>query len=362
MQFDGSLNIQLCSILTELAVGQSLTPEQQIQLEGLVRADWAACQAFDITSEQVSAVVSRRSHLFQRLYPLLDVVCREQLRWSTCPLVALWRLWLPLAIQLSQHQQSLGRPLIHGILGGQGTGKTSLAFILKVILQDLGQQVCCLSLDDLYKTYAERLQLQEQDSRLRWRGPPGTHDVELGLSVLQQFKQATATTVIPIPRFDKAAYQGMGDRSHVEFVTNIDIVLFEGWFVGVRPVDPIVFDTAPPPIVTDADRAFARDCNTRLQAYLPLWQQLDRLLVLDPIDYRLSQQWRWQAEQTMIVTGRLGMAQAEVDQFVEYFWRSLHPVLLIKPMLHDPTVVDMVVEIHPDHTPGAIYQPTAMAS
>ena len=37
----------------------------------------------------------------------------------------LWDLWLPLSIKIASHRQGLGRPLIQGILGGQGTGKTT---------------------------------------------------------------------------------------------------------------------------------------------------------------------------------------------------------------------------------------------
>ena len=67
-----------------------------------------------------------------------------------------------------------------------------------------------------------------------------------------------------------------------------DIVLFEGWFVGVQPLNQNAFDTAPPPIVTATDREFARDMNAQLKDYLPLWERLDRLICSTQADYRLS--------------------------------------------------------------------------
>jgi D-glycerate 3-kinase len=138
----------------------------------------------------------------------------------------------------------------------------------------------------------------------------------------------------------------------------VDIVLFEGWFVGVRPIDPAVFDASlPEPIQTSADRAFARDMNDQLKDYLPLWERLDRLMLLYPVNYRLSQQWRCQAEQQMIATGKSGMTEAQVSKFVEYFWRSLHPELFITPLTKKNSWVDLVIEINPDHTVGAIYRP-----
>ncbi len=282
---------------------------------------------------------------------VLEPFCQEQLGWQDCPPELLQNFWLPLTKQLvTWHEQAEGT-LIQGILGGQGTGKTTLAAILTQILNHLGLQVCQISLDDLYKTYADRRQLEQLDPRWRWRGPPGTHDIELGLEVLQQLKQKRPAQV---PRFDKSAWGGMGDRTTSKTVNGADIVLFEGWFVGVRPIDPSAFDHAPSPIETESDRTFARDMNTRLADYLPLWNLLDRLIVLIPNDYRLSQQWRRQAEQRMIAAGQSGMAATEVDEFVEYFWRSLHPELFITPFLHN-TQADWVVEISSDHCPTAIH-------
>ena len=53
-------------------------------------------------------------------------------------LETVWNLWLPLAMQLASYRQQLGRPLIQGILGGQGTGKTTMSVILTLILSQSG--------------------------------------------------------------------------------------------------------------------------------------------------------------------------------------------------------------------------------
>ncbi|HEY9641143.1 MAG TPA: glycerate kinase, partial [Coleofasciculaceae cyanobacterium] len=173
-------------------------------------------------------------------------------------------------------------------------------------------------------------------------------------SVLEQLRQSQQP--VWVPRFDKSVWQGAGDRTLPERIDHADIVLFEGWFVGVRPVLPAALDQAPPPILTAADRAFAREVNARLQEYLPLWELLDRLIVLAPIDYRYSKQWRREAEQRMLAAGKPGMTDAEIDQFVDYFWRSLHPNLFITPLLQDPQRVDGVIEIDIAHRPVRFYQ------
>jgi D-glycerate 3-kinase len=272
-------------------------------------------------------------------------------------LTNLERLWLPTALDLATARQKLDRALIQGILGGQGTGKSTLCLILKLVLNQLGYTVACLSIDDLYLTYPERKKLQQQDPRLIWRGPPGTHDVNLGLQVIEQCLQKDNNTPILLPRFDKSAFNGSGDRAKPEAISKPDILLFEGWFVGVRPIEETCFTDPPPPINTPEDQQFALDNNQRLQAYLPLWSKLDRLIVLLPEDYRLSKQWRKEAEHKMIATGKTGMSDLEIDRFVEYFWQSLHPELFIKPLISNADLVDLVIEIQSDRTLGKIYQP-----
>lgn len=378
-------NTLLGEILNNWVAGHTPTELERQQLADEELASLQRAKAFAITRENVEEVIQARSHLFQAVYPnvlslpsfwpipqeidteagdipqsKIEVPLKAHQRCDPKFKIAisLWNLWLPLAMQLASIRQQLGRPLIQGVLGGQGTGKTTLGAVLSLILSELGYRTLSLSLDDLYKTYDERQHLQKKDSRLIWRGPPGTHDVELGLQVLDQLRSPSQPQPILLPRFDKSAWGGAGDRSTPEMVQSIDIVLFEGWFVGVRPIDARVFDASTPaPIETSADRLFARDMNERLKDYVPLWERLDRLMVLYPSDYRHSQQWRRQAEQQMIATGKSGMTDAQVDKFVEYFWRSLHPELFITPLTQNSSLVDLVIEINPDHTTGAIYQP-----
>lgn len=287
--------------------------------------------------------------LLPRVLPDFSQFCQTHLHQPPeAMLPILQELWLPLSIKLANQRQALGRPLIQGILGGQGTGKTTMCAVLGWLLSILGYRTLSLSLDDLYKTYSDRLALTQADPRLIWRGPPGTHDIDLGLKLLEQIRGGESPVMVP--RFDKSAYHGAGDRTQPEIVENIDIVLFEGWFVGVKPIHPDAFATAPPPIVTAEDQIFARDMNQRLEDYLPLWAKLDSLIVLYPTDYRCSLTWRQQAEQQMIAEGKSGMSNAQIEEFVNYFWRSLHPELFITPLVKSGTGCDLVIAINPDHS------------
>ncbi|MFM2311075.1 MAG: hypothetical protein RLZZ04_351, partial [Cyanobacteriota bacterium] len=61
-------------------------------------------------------------------------------------------------------------------------------------------------------TYVERQELQQREPSLIWRGPPGTHDLALGLEVIKQCLDEDYTAQISLPRFDKSLHQGEGDR------------------------------------------------------------------------------------------------------------------------------------------------------
>lgn len=347
---------QCCRLLRDWVAGKPLTSADFQQLAVWELEDKDRSLAFGISPANAFDVIERRSRLWQSVYPEVRQFFQKNTSLSEAiVLETLWNLWLPLGMQLATKRQILDRPLIQGILGLQGTGKTTLGAIIALILHHLGYEAASLSLDDLYKTHAERQHLQEEDPRLLWRGPPGTHDLELGITVLDQLHQSKG--LVEIPRFDKSAWGGKGDRIEPEIFRSIDIVLFEGWFVGTRPIDNPSFENPPPPIKTAADRAFARTMNEKLREYLPLWERLDCLLVIYPTDYRFSKQWRQQAEREAIAAGKSGMTDAEIDAFVEYFWRSLHPELFVKPLLMNPDAVDLAIEIDRDRSVKKIYRP-----
>ncbi|WP_233258531.1 glycerate kinase [[Phormidium] sp. ETS-05] len=360
-------DLSLGEILQQWATGEQLTEPMWEQLLAWERAavGWAVPNTEPVTNQLLDRALPtlpiRLQHLnetishphFNKIIPKFNL--SEPNRATQTTLETLWRLWLPLAEHLAKQQQNLGRPFVQGILGGQGTGKTTLARMVQLILSQRQPKLrtVCISIDDLYKTYAERQQLLEVDPRLIWRGPPGTHDVDLGVAVLDALRGGDSP--VAIPRFDKSAWGGAGDRMAPEMVESADIVLFEGWLVGVQPVPDAAFDNPPEPIITRDDIAFARDMNRKLQDYLPLWERLDSLMVLYPVDWRLSLPWRQEAERERVASGAGGMTDAQIADFVKYFWKALHPELFITPLLAGGA--DLVVRIKADRSLDGIYSP-----
>jgi len=250
--------------------------------------------------------------LIHRIYPSLQQFAHRfafNLSWKN-----LWRVYAPLAVFMLEQTS----PFCLGIVGLQGTGKTTLSLLLKHILESCDRRVLCFSLDDLYKTYSDRQQLQQSDPRFRWRGVPHTHDVELGLQLFTAIRHSRYP--LSVPRFDKSLHHGAGDRISPEIIDYpIDIVLFEGWFVGAQYLADLPASASQ----------FTRDCNQKLWDYQPLWQFLDYLVALIPSDYRYSLQWRQSAETKQIAQGKGGMSPAEIQAFVAYFWQALPPEIYL---------------------------------
>lgn len=301
--------------------------------------------------------VQQKLDILSLIHPKLNLLFHDlKLTNKSNNINNIWNFWLPLALELVEKKRQKNYPFTVGILGGQGTGKTTLTQILPLIWQSLNLSSVGISLDDLYKTYEERQKLLNIDSRLIWRGPPGTHDINLGIKILDQLHQGNYP--VDIPRFDKSLYDGSGDRIAPQKVNKTDIIILEGWFIGVQPVSAKAFSNPPYPIVTQEDKKFALDCNERLKEYLPLWEKLDYLMIFNPEDYRFSLQWRKTAEHEMINQGKTGMSDKEIEKFVHYFWKALHPQIYIESMTKNPLLTDLVVNINYDHTITKIDRPS----
>lgn len=218
--------------------------------------------------------------------------------------------WLivPLALWLKQRSTQRS-PLMVGLNAPQGAGKTTLTRnLVGVFAHVFGLRAVSLSVDDFYLRRDEQLALAARHPRNRYlehRGYPGTHDVALGASVLAALRDGRD---VALPRYDKSAHGGRGDRSaDVSWVRGrVDLVLLEGWMLGFKPVASV------------EDSALAVP-NELLRAY-DAWDSL--LDVFVALRMRRTDQvvrWRIEAEQAMRASGKSGLSDAEVEDYVRRF-------------------------------------------
>src|SRR6266852_4114581 len=112
------------------------------------------------------------------------------------------------------HGSGTSSPIFVALQGPQGSGKTSVTERVKAMLAEDNEDhapyhLATLSIDDLYLPHAQLNALASahpDNPFLRGRGLPGTHDIQLGLSLLRSLKDINRSRVdnIRIPRFDKS--------------------------------------------------------------------------------------------------------------------------------------------------------------
>jgi D-glycerate 3-kinase len=222
-------------------------------------------------------------------------------------------------------------PFCLAISGVQGCGKSTLISDLSSALILQGYRVVCLSLDDLYLTADDMNSVaasHPMNKLLSSRGEPGTHDILLANNVFSQVRD-NVNTSCRVPSYDKSAYDGRGNRrpqEHWACISRpIDILIFEGWCVGFRPLqESLVIEKLKQAQIDDQkylsehkveDLLFI---NKKLEEYCQGFmdpQSFDILIHLDAND--LQNVFRWRVEQEICLrkaTGK-GMGDEQVERF-----------------------------------------------
>jgi len=206
-------------------------------------------------------------------------------------------IYVPLAAWILAQKRQREEPLVLGINGAQGAGKSTLFNLLEVILgEGFGLRVVGFSIDDIYKTRADREAMADRIHPLFvTRGVPGTHDVALGLAIIDSLCSADPERVTRIPVFDKSIDDRCPDSVWQEWVGGADLIVLEGWCVGARPQPDAALRE---PVNTlerdeDPDGIWRRYVNEQLRGpYQTLFSRLDLLLMLCVPSMDAVYEWR----------------------------------------------------------------------
>ncbi len=197
-----------------------------------------------------------------------------------------------------EQQKHVKATLVVGIAGAQGTGKSTLAQALKASLSD-NYSVALLSLDDLYLSQNQRTKLARYIHPLfKTRGVPSTHDVNLGIHVLQQLQGEQGEVLLP--RFDKRTDNPKPKALWQRCNTPVDIVLFEGWCLGLEPQrsDALIRPINALEAEEDKGGVWRKQVNHALaNEYQTLFQEVDKLIYLKAPSMASVFSWRKQQEQ-----------------------------------------------------------------
>lgn len=265
----------------------------------------------------------------------------EQQVLSTDYLDQALRWFDPVAAQLAAHCSGAGRPLVVGINGAQGSGKTTLSdYLCQWLVQEAGLRALSLSIDDVYLTRSERQQLAATVHPLfSTRGVPGTHDIPLLLQTLEALASAPGTLPVAVPRFDKARDDRAAPEHWPRVQPPLDVILLEGWCLGAapQPAHDLVEPCNTLEREEDSAGRWRGHVNACLAAdYAGLHEQVDVWLMLRAPSFDEVLRWRSEQERKLAASldpaaGSRVMDERALARFVQHYERLTRHCLATLP-------------------------------
>jgi len=251
--------------------------------------------------------------------------------------------------ELEGRKLTSNQPMILGVQGTQGSGKSTCAAFLALIMKEqYGVSTVTISIDDLYHTQETRRQLADSiHPLLLTRGVPGTHDLPLMTLTLMGLLSQQLGQSVKIPRFDKSLDDRLPESSWDVINQPVDLIILEGWCVGLPPID--LTDLPNPINSLEADED--EDCCWRNYVaqqlngpYQELYALLDRLLVIQApsfecvLDWRLLQEEKLKTqlkEKGVDLTATKAMSSYEVKRFIQHYERLTRHAIGSLPQIAD---------------------------
>ena len=240
------------------------------------------------------------------------------------------------------------RPPVIGVVGAQGSGKTTLA---RAAADAFG--AAQISIDDVYLTRAQRERMAEEVHPLfLTRGPPGTHDLRLLTRLIKALGTARPDDKVLIPDFDKRGDDRRPVRDWRVVSGRPRAILIDAWCLGAvaedeaalaEPINALERDH-------DADGRWRRAVNGYLAgSYADFAARFDAIVFLKAPGFEVVLDWRAQQEADL-----LGVAPSRLPRdervrlagFIQYFER------ITRRMLAGGVRADVTVQLDRNRLPG----------
>jgi D-glycerate 3-kinase len=244
--------------------------------------------------------------------------------------------------KIKEQRKASSKPIVLGITGLQGSGKSTWASkVVEILTSEHQLTTITVSLDDFYKTHDGLTTQRDQDPKnglYRVRGQPGTHDEQLAARFFKDLEAYSGEGELKIPSFDKSQFSGEGDRAPESEWHSVslkpDVVVFEGWCVGFQPLPDSAIEekyshavAGNLPINTPAQHQLSHllEVNDNLRRYCDAFmgpQHFDFFIHIDTSDLHNVYIWRLEQEHKMIAAKGSGMSDEQVRAFIDGYMPS----------------------------------------
>ncbi len=247
------------------------------------------------------------------------------------------KYYVPLCGMIFQGYSKKKRTRIIGLAGSQGSGKSTISNILKIILKEgFNLNTIFISIDDFYKTLKMRQLMSKKTNNLfLTRGVPGTHDTKILLSCLKKLKDRSFKQ-FAIPKFDKSNDDRFPRRKWVKIIKKPDVVIFEGWCVGAKPQKKK--DLLRP--INELERLKDKDLKWRTKVnqelkknYSKIFSLIDETIFLKVPSFKFVYKWRLLQEKKLKATtkGKKIMTKKELKNFIMFYERITKHMIKSSP-------------------------------
>ena len=237
------------------------------------------------------------------------------------------KFYLPISKMIKDEYIKKKKTKVIGLTGGQGTGKSTISKILKIILKEAYKlETVIFSIDDFYKTLQEREEMSKKiNSLFLTRGVPGTHDTQMLFQCIKNLKKNKFKKFI-IPKFDKSIDNRFSKDKWLKVKKKPNIVIFEGWCVGAiaQKNKDLNFPINKLEKQEDSKKIWRRKVNSELKKnYKKIFNLIDKLIFLKVPSFKYVFKWRLLQEKKLRVTGKGNktMTDDQIKKFVMYYER-----------------------------------------
>ena len=261
------------------------------------------------------------------------------------------KTYIPISFWIENKYKKKGKTLFLGFSGGQGSGKTTVAKILKIILKKFfKRKIHVSSIDDFYKTLKDRNKMSYTTHPLfKTRGVPGTHDINL-IKKFFYFIKKKKFKKTKLPKFDKS----IDDRLKKKYWYNIkerpEVVILEGWCVGAKP-QPNSLIKKPINILEkyeDQNLIWRKYVNEKLKKeYKKLFAMIDCFIFMKIPNFNMVFKWRLLQENKLRKKSRFEkkiMPYNKIKRFIMFYQRIT--LQMIKDLSKSASIVMLLNKNH----------------